>query len=99
MFQDIDFDKSKRLDMLEMEKIVNLVSPPFDADSYMAWYDSNGGKSDGSFDRREFGWYIVDCAENDATKMPEWIAKFQEACKIIVQRQGVKNMDDIRRGK
>ena len=85
--------------MNEMEKIVNLASPPFDADSYMAWYDSNGGKSDGSFDKREFGWYIVDCAENDADKMAEWIAKFKEACALLIKRQGAKTTDDIRFGK
>ena len=57
---------------------------------------SNG--NDGAFDRVEFGWYVVDCAEVDADKMDGVVAEFEECVKVLVKRMGAKTMDQLRFG-
>ena len=57
---------------------------------------SNG--NDGAFDRVEFGWYVVDCAENDAEQMEKTVSSFEESVALIIKRAGAKTMDQVKYG-
>jgi len=91
LFNKLDTDKSGKLDAAEMKRVIELYSgEKFVYDDFLGWYDSNGSHGDGSFDVKEFGWYIADCAGIDVPeKMVSTMDEFEAAIKEV-QRQKQK---------
>ena len=88
LFKALDTDGSGHVDVHELEPVATLLhGEAFVKEDYLSWYDSNG-KGDGKFDLKEFGWYVADCANCEADKMEEWIAKMKEA---IVAVKGLRS--------
>ena len=84
LFAKMDVDQSGFIEPSEMAKVVTVVSGyAFDEEEYLSWYDSSGGRSDGKFDLKEFGWYIVDLAQCDEDKMLGAISDFDEAIDYV----------------
>jgi len=102
LFELLDTDDSGFIELAEMKEVCTLHhGEKFDEEAYLGWYDSNhaaGQKSDGKFDLKEFGWYIVDCAECDESKMPDEMTRFKESiecCNDKKKRDKQKTTKDL----
>ena len=88
IFGKLDEDKSGDLSGAEVEEVISLYQgTKYDHDEFMGWYDTHGGNPDGTWDVKEFGWYIADCAECDPDKMEATIASFEESVDYVLDHK------------